>query len=115
EALAKVAGVELVLDEASLDHIREMFARHGRDMPDRNRLQAFFPAGGRAIFNPRGTAPGVSIALPRTASGVCHVYALPGVPAEMFDMFSHTVSPEIASLLPTPRLIRHRRIKCFGI
>jgi molybdopterin-biosynthesis enzyme MoeA-like protein/nicotinamide mononucleotide (NMN) deamidase PncC len=115
EALAKVAGVELVLDETSLEHIRGMFARHGRDMPERNRLQAFFPAGSVAIFNPRGTAPGVAIEVSRHAAGTCHVFALPGVPAEMFEMFGQTVSPAITKLLPNPRVIRHRRIKCFGL
>src|SRR5881296_3923926 len=36
EVLAKVAGVELVLHEPSLAHIRDMFARRGRAMPERN-------------------------------------------------------------------------------
>src|ERR1700722_2252690 len=44
DALAAAVGVELVLDQASLDHIRALFARHQRDMPERNRLQALFPA-----------------------------------------------------------------------
>src|SRR5881392_4363986 len=36
QVLAKVAGVELLEDAASLEQIREMFARRGRAMPDRN-------------------------------------------------------------------------------
>src|SRR5579883_2331783 len=45
EVLAQVAGVGLVVDEPSLAHIREMFARRGRTMPERNHVQALFPAG----------------------------------------------------------------------
>src|SRR5215211_4672883 len=45
EALAAVAGVDLVEDPASLDQIRQMFTRRGREMPDRNRVQALFPLG----------------------------------------------------------------------
>src|SRR5947199_9702014 len=45
EVLAKVAGVELVLHEESLEYIAEMFRRRNRSMPERNRVQALFPAG----------------------------------------------------------------------
>src|SRR5471030_2351599 len=58
EVVAKVAGVDLVFHEASMQHIQEMFARRNRPMPDRNRVQAYFPAGAEVIPNPLGTAPG---------------------------------------------------------
>ena len=45
EVLARVAGVELVFDPASLEHIQQIFTRFRRPMPDRNRVQALFPAG----------------------------------------------------------------------
>jgi nicotinamide-nucleotide amidase len=106
--------VELVLDEASLQHIRGLFARHNREMPERNRLQAMFPQGSRPIFNPRGTAPGIDLAAPRAAGGLCRVFALPGVPAEMFEMFAQSVAPAVQALQPDRKLIRHRRVKCFG-
>src|SRR5438067_9122895 len=40
EALAKLAGVEVVFHEESFEQIRQMFARRGRTMPERNRVQA---------------------------------------------------------------------------
>src|SRR5437762_1230876 len=43
-ALAQAAGVGLVSHEPSLELIRQMFARRGRAMPDRNHVQALFPA-----------------------------------------------------------------------
>src|SRR5207302_2124456 len=36
EALAAAAGVELVEDPGSVEHIRAMFAKRGRAMPERN-------------------------------------------------------------------------------
>ncbi len=114
EVLAQVARRELVLDEASLEHIRGLFARFKRDMPERNRSQALFPAGSRIIRNPNGTAPGIWMEVPRPQGGVCQIFALPGVPAEMFEMFHHSVAPIVAGSGGPPRVIRHRRIKCFG-
>jgi nicotinamide-nucleotide amidase len=109
-----VAGVELLLDEPSLTYIRQLFARFKRDMPERNRVQAYFPAGSTIIANPNGTAPGIWMQIARSGGGVCHVFALPGVPAEMFEMYRHTVAPAIGAMFEQPRVIRHRRIKCFG-
>jgi nicotinamide-nucleotide amidase len=114
EALAAMAGCELVLDEASLEYIRGLFARFKRDMPERNRVQAMFPAGSRPIANANGTAPGVWMEQPRPGGGTCHIFALPGVPAEMFEMFQQTVVPAITAQSGTAKVIRHHRIKCFG-
>src|SRR5438270_7959467 len=59
EALARAAGVELLFHQGSFDQIKEMFTRRNRSMPERNRVQALFPAGAEPIPNHRGTAPGV--------------------------------------------------------
>src|SRR5207248_1971987 len=59
EALAKVAHVELLFDQAQFDVIAAMFAQRSRPMPERNRVQAFFPAGAEPIPNDFGTAPGI--------------------------------------------------------
>jgi nicotinamide-nucleotide amidase len=114
EVLAQVSGRELLLDSASLSHIRQLFARYKRDMPERNRAQALFPAGSRVIFNPNGTAPGIWMDVARPGGQTCHIFALPGVPAEMFEMFDKTVGPAVVGLSDRPRVIRHRRIKVFG-
>src|ERR1700730_45079 len=90
EALAKVAAVELVLDEPSLAHIREMFAKRGRTMPERNSVQAMIPGGREPIANDRGTAPGVWMRI-----GYAWLAAMPGVPSEMFAMFETQVKPRL--------------------
>ncbi|MBX7167723.1 MAG: CinA family nicotinamide mononucleotide deamidase-related protein [Pirellulales bacterium] len=114
QALTGVLGVELVLDQASLDHIRDLFARFMRDMPERNVVQAMFPAGTRPIFNPAGTAPGIDVEIPRPGRTPCRIFALPGVPAEMREIWQAYVAPAIAAT-SGGRVIRHRRIKCFGL
>src|SRR5436309_2735997 len=86
EVLAKLAGVDLVFHEDSFRIISDLFAKRGRHMPERNRVQALFPAGSEPIRNDRGTAPGVWMDL-RGA----HVAAMPGVPSEMYHMFEHQV------------------------
>ena len=115
DALAAAAGVDLVQDDAALAHIRGLFARRGRAMPERNALQAQFPRGSRPVPNPHGTAPGIDMAVPRPCCAPCRVFALPGVPAEMFAMWEATVAPAIAAAQPSRRIICHWRIKCFGV
>src|SRR5438874_7457361 len=75
EALARLAGVELVFHPESFEQIRQMFARRNRSMPERNRVQALFPAGAEPIPNANGTAPGIWMRL-----GTSTVAAMPGVP-----------------------------------
>lgn len=115
EVLAETAGKPLVLDTAALAHIEGLFARRARPMPERNKVQAYFPEGSRIVPNPQGTAPGIDLDVPRAGRTPSRVFALPGVPAEMKEMWRATVEPAIAAMLPEARVIRHRRIKCFGV
>ena len=115
ECIASACGVDLVRDEAALDQIRALFARRGREMPPRNAVQAMFPRGSRVIPNPHGTAPGIEILVPRDGRSPARIFALPGVPAEMREMWTATVQPALAALTSHDRrVIRHRTIHCFG-
>jgi nicotinamide-nucleotide amidase len=109
EALAKLAGVELVLHQESLEHIQQMFARRGRSMPERNRVQALFPAGAESIPNPNGTAPGIWMPI-----GSSLLVAMPGVPSEMYAMFEHQVKPRILQDGLGGGVLVQRKINCFG-
>lgn len=115
EALATATGRPLVVDPAALEHIVSLFARRRRPMPEANRVQALFPTGSRVIPNPVGTAPGIDLEVPRQGRRPCRVFALPGVPAEMFRMWSGSVADAIRGTLDSPRVLYHRRIKCFGV
>jgi nicotinamide-nucleotide amidase len=109
EALARAAGVELVLDQAMLAHIEEMFRRRGRSMPERNRVQALFPAAAEPIPNDRGTAPGIWVRV-----GGCDVAAMPGVPSEMYHMYETQVRPRLLALGLTGGVLVQRKINAFG-
>jgi nicotinamide-nucleotide amidase len=115
QALADVAGVPLVQDDASLAHIQQLFARRKRAMPPANVVQAQFPQGARPIANPHGSAPGIDLVLSRAAGGSCRFFALPGVPAEMQEMWQATVAPAIRQHAGATKVIAHYRLKCFGV
>lgn len=114
EALAKAAGRTLVMDPLALEHVRELFARRKREMPKKNEVQAFFPEGSRVVHNPHGTAPGIDLEVPRPGAAPCRLFALPGVPAEMKEMWYGTLVHELRKMGAGRRVIKHRRIKCFG-
>ncbi|MDP6447664.1 MAG: molybdopterin-binding protein, partial [Pirellulaceae bacterium] len=116
QALAESIGVDLVLDQPSLDHIKNLFQNRGREMPESNRIQAMFPAGSQAVFNPHGSAPGIDYTHTRESGSTSRLFALPGVPAEMKEMWSESVEPAISTILGgRRRVIRHKEIKCFGV
>ncbi|WP_437201889.1 CinA family nicotinamide mononucleotide deamidase-related protein [Planctomicrobium sp. SH664] len=112
EAMAAVAGVELVTDAASLQAIESYFRGRGREMPARNRLQAQFPRGAQPLLNPVGTAPGVWMELARPGRSPCLMAAMPGVPSEMRRMFVEQVQPRIPG---EGNVIRRARLNCFGL
>jgi nicotinamide-nucleotide amidase len=109
EVLARVAGIELVFHQESFEHIQRMFASRGRTMPERNRVQALFPAGAEPIPNAHGTAPGMWITI-----GGCLVVAMPGVPSEMYAMFDTQVKPRLLALGLAGGVLVQRKINCFG-
>lgn len=111
ELLAELTGTPLVLHEPSLAVIRDMFARRGRVMPERNDIQAKFPAGSIPLVNPIGTAPGIWCEVARGDGPACRFAAMPGVPSEMKRMFREQVMPRLPG---GDRVIRRLNIHCFG-
>jgi len=113
EALARAAGVELEFRPELWEHIQELFRRRGRSVPEQNRRQALLPRGAEAIANPEGTAPGVAMQLVRPPGSPVWLFALPGVPAEMRQMW-----PEVQHRLRAAGLVRgvveQRTIRVFG-
>jgi nicotinamide-nucleotide amidase len=89
-ALAEVMNVPLERHEDIVEKIRAMFGSRGRTMPENNLLQADVPRGATIIPQTRGTAPGLICQV-----GLKVVYAVPGVPYEMTDMFERAILPDL--------------------
>lgn len=109
EVLATVAGVELIEDAESLEQIRAMFAKRGRVMPERNRVQALFPRGAEPLINDCGTAPGIWMRI-----GDSVIAAMPGVPNEMFAMFERQVRSRLERIGMVGGVVVQRKINTFG-
>jgi nicotinamide-nucleotide amidase len=125
QAFAKFLGVELELRDELLERIEKFFAGRGYPMAERNKIQAYIPAGSKALAN-IGTAPGIMAALDsrssildsRPASSNQYqasrlLIALPGVPMEMKQMFAKSVMPELKRLASGQAIVV-KKLKCFG-
>ena len=90
EAIAEVMNVPLVRDQAIVDYIAAFFRARGREMSENNARQADVPLGANLIPQAGGTAPGLICPV-----GNKVVYAVPGVPYEMMDMFERGILPDL--------------------
>ena len=113
DAIASVMGVELVRDEAIVEVIRDLFTSRGRRMPENNLRQAMVPVGATVIPQTRGTAPG--LICPVVVDGVEKVvFAVPGVPHEMHDMFHRAIIPELQRRSGERFVIASRVLRTWG-
>jgi nicotinamide-nucleotide amidase len=106
QAFAKFLGVELNFHEDIFEKIKGIFRFRNMPMPERNRIQAYIPAGAESIANV-GTAPGI---LARYKGKI--LISLPGVPWEAEKMFKSVV-PELKEFAGT-QAIEVCRLKCTG-
>ncbi len=112
-AIATVMGTELVRDDEIADRIRDMFESRGRRMPENNLRQAEVPVGATPIVQTRGTAPG--LICPVEIDGVDKVvFAVPGVPHEMKDMFERAIVPELNRRSGQTAVISSRVLRTWG-
>jgi nicotinamide-nucleotide amidase len=113
EAIAAVMGVELEHHEEIAEVIRHLFASRGRRMPDNNLRQALVPVGATIIPQTRGTAPG--LVCPVVVDGVDKVvFAVPGVPHELYDMYERAVLPELQRRSGDVAAIVSRVLRTWG-
>src|SRR3954464_3159496 len=110
DAIAKVMGVGLELDDAVAARIEAMFSSRGRRMAANNLRQAEVPVGAMAIHEPQpGTAPGLVCPI-----GDKVLYAVPGVPHEMRTIVEAAVLPELRARSGETSAIVSRTLRTWG-
>jgi nicotinamide-nucleotide amidase len=84
EIVADTLGLNMILDQHSLDRIKERFGMFNKIMPESNIRQAYFPEGSVILDNDCGTAPACIITIKDTDK---NIVILPGPPKEMKHIF----------------------------
>ncbi|MGD0785341.1 MAG: competence/damage-inducible protein A [Sedimentisphaerales bacterium] len=110
QAIAEFLGVKLEYHSEIEDKIRKFFIAINRPMVEKNKIQAFLPAGTSEIENNLGTAPGIFYEGNKKI-----IASFPGVPWEMKQMFDKSILPKLFSRR------RHgddfliiRKVRCIG-
>jgi nicotinamide-nucleotide amidase len=109
EAIAEIMGVELEFNDEVGMVISEMFASRNRRMPEINMRQAMVPKGANIIEQRRGTAPGLICPI-----GNKVIYAVPGVPYELFEMFERAILPDLLVRSGSVSVISSRVLRTWG-
>lgn len=107
-ALCAYFGSRLVTNEATLQHVKEIFTRLNRPIIERNLKQAEVPHNCTVLHNVWGTAPGMWF----EQQGVIYI-SLPGVPHEMQGLMQSSVIPKLQEQLALP-VILHRSLLTAG-
>jgi nicotinamide-nucleotide amidase len=109
EAIAEIMGVELEFNDEVGMVISEIFASRNRRMPEINMRQAMVPKGASIIEQRRGTAPGLICPV-----GNKVIYAVPGVPFELFEMFERAILPDLLARSGSVSVISSRVLRTWG-
>jgi nicotinamide-nucleotide amidase len=109
EAIAEVLGTTLEFDDEVGMVIAEMFASRNRRMPEINMRQAMVPKGASVIPQRRGTAPGLVCPV-----GDKVIYAVPGVPFELYEMFERAILPDLLARSGSQSVIASRTLRTWG-
>ena len=108
EAIARLLGEKLEVNEELKQHIVSFFARRGVEMPANNIRQATVIASAVALPNPQGTAPGWWVEKEGRI-----IITMPGPPGEMQYMWQNEVFPRLQKR--TGAIILTRMVKTFGV
>lgn len=107
--LAEYFGRNLLLDQAVLEKIKQLFHLRGREMLESHRRQALVPEGAEVLDNQHGTAPGLW--MEQSGQALC---ALPGVPSEVRGLAADELLPRLRRRF-LARPVAVRRMMFAGI
>jgi len=110
DVIARVMGADMRRDTTIAAKIRAIFESRGRVMSENNLRQADIPVGAQPIAQMPGTAPGLVCPV-----GAKVIYAVPGVPSEMREMFRGTILPDLTRRAGQAAVIRSRVLRTWGM
>ncbi|MCD6011520.1 MAG: CinA family nicotinamide mononucleotide deamidase-related protein [Flavipsychrobacter sp.] len=99
---------KIVVDEAVLEHVKNIFAKRNRPFLERNMKQAEVPDVCTVLFNKMGTAPGMWFEQDGKV-----IISLPGVPFEMVHIMEQEVLPRLKERFISDALL-HRSVVTAG-
>ncbi|MGI6722042.1 MAG: competence/damage-inducible protein A [Anaerovoracaceae bacterium] len=108
EMVCEAHGDRLVLHQPSLDTLKSMFAKTGREITENNYKQCYMPSRAEVFDNDQGTAPGFALET-NGKIAIC----MPGPPREMKNMYRKHVRPFLEARSDSK--LAFRDIRCFGI
>ncbi len=109
KTLASYFGSGWKIDQDSLENVKSIFARFSMPLLEVNIKQAEVPDNCEAIFNTKGTAPGMWFEVRNKI-----FVSMPGVPHEMMAMMSLSVLPKILSRGQLPAIV-HQTLLTAGL
>ena len=109
EAICAATGRAMLFSEQHASELREFWNRLGREFPESNLCQAEYPEGAEQLANPRGTAPGLFLDHDGTL-----IFALPGVPPELYRMLDTHVLPRLRQATGTDEVLVSRVLRTWG-
>ncbi len=101
---------ELVIDEATLKQVTDMFAARGMELTETNRQQAAVPDGCVVLTNTLGTAPGLWMEKDGKV-----LISLPGVPFEMEKLIKDEVLPRLKAGKFRSSSLLYKVVQCTNI
>lgn len=108
ETAASVLKRKLIIDEETLEKIKEFFHGLNKKMSKNNIKQAYMPEGSFIVRNKNGTAPGFIIEQDGKT-----LILLPGPPGELYPMFMDKVYPYLEK--KTAQKLVSKYVRIFGI
>ena len=108
EVLFDYFQTDSIFDEEYWLLLKEKYRNAGLKISKSNKNQALIPKEGEILPNSKGSARGLKFIKNNTT-----VFALPGVPAEMKNMVSRSIVPQISKDIKKP--IFSRNIRTMGI
>ena len=110
DAISEATGRRLLFSEEQAVRLRSFWDHLGRPFPESNLRQAEYPEGAEHLPNARGTAPGLFL----EHDGAL-LFALPGVPAELYLMLDEHVLPRLRRATGAGEMLVSRVLRTWGL